>query len=167
MNQFKQNFVSPKPRTEIAWSVVLGLLVVALVTLGCGNASATPTTAPVAAPTNAPVAAPTNAPAAAPTNAAPAATTAAPAATNVAPTAAAPTTVAPAPTTAAPAPTTAPSAPISDGTHTLYRSDMKLRKVATVGAYNIKLARNPKDGDLYYLNGTDGVYHVNLTTGDT
>lgn len=171
MNQFKQKFVSSNARMEMSWSVVLGLLIVALVTLGC--ASATPTTPPVAAPTNVPAptnaSAPTTAPVAAPTNAAPAATNAAPAATNAAPTTAAPapTTAAPAPTTAAPAQTTAPAAPISDGTHTLLRPDMKLRKVATVGANNIKLARNPKDGDLYYLNGTDGVYHVDLTTGDT
>lgn len=163
MNQSKQNFGSSNTRIQISWSVVLGLLVVALVTLGCA-APAAPTTAPAAAPTNAPAAAPTNAPVAAPTEAAaptnaPTAvpTEAAPAATNAVP------TTAPA---ALPVTTVGPAS-ISDGTHTLLRSDMKIRKVATVGANNIKLARNPKDGDLYYLSGTDGVYHVNLTTGET
>lgn len=127
MNHIKQVFLASQLNTAPSWSVILGLVLVALVTLGCG-ASATP--APTAAPTAAAFASP------------PPATTAA-------------------------SGTEAPPAATPDEQHKLLRPDMKLRKVATVGAYNIKLGRNPLDGDLYYLSPDAGVYHVNPTTGDT
>jgi glucose/arabinose dehydrogenase len=47
------------------------------------------------------------------------------------------------------------------------RDDISLRKVAEVGAANIRIAQNPQDGELYYLHPENGIYHVNLETGDT
>lgn len=129
MNRIKQAFLASQPNTTPSWSVILGLMLIGLVTLGCA-APATPTPAPTAAPTNAPVAVPTTA-AAGPTN------------------------------------TAAAAAPTPDETHKLLRPDMKLRKVATVGSSNVKLGRNPLDGELYYLSPDAGVYHLNVTTGDT
>ena len=44
---------------------------------------------------------------------------------------------------------------------------MTLRKVAEVGGANIKLARNPVDGKLYYFHPQNGVYNVDLQSGDS
>lgn len=57
--------------------------------------------------------------------------------------------------------------PTPDTQHPLLRPDMSIRKVATVGGANVKLARNPMDGELYYLHPNDGVFHVDVKTGDT
>ncbi|MBC8159744.1 MAG: PQQ-dependent sugar dehydrogenase [Roseiflexaceae bacterium] len=42
----------------------------------------------------------------------------------------------------------------------LLREQVKLRKVADVGSGNIKLARSPLDGDLYYLTTGAGLFRV-------
>lgn len=143
MNRIKQTLVASQSHIELSWSVMLGLVLVALVTLGCGPAPIPPTTT---APSPVP-----------------------PTAVNqIAPTAA-PTT-APAVPTATTAPPTATPAPVSyspDGQHTLLRADMKLRKVADIGAYNVKLAQNPRDGDLYYLHPDNGVFRIDLDSGDS
>lgn len=54
-----------------------------------------------------------------------------------------------------------------EGGPVLLRDDITLRKVATVGAANVRLAQNPRDGVLYYLHPENGIYSVDLTSGDT
>ena len=53
------------------------------------------------------------------------------------------------------------SRPIQGGP-VLLRDDIALRKVVQVGGGNVALARNPRDGQLYYLNPADGVFQVAL-----
>jgi glucose/arabinose dehydrogenase len=45
----------------------------------------------------------------------------------------------------------------------LLRAGITLRKVIGVGEGNVKMARNPVDGALYYLNPANGIYGVQLT----
>ena len=60
-------------------------------------------------------------------------------------------------------PTTAPtpfeSQPIADGP-VLLRTGITLRKVIEVGANNIRLVRNPADGDVYLLDSEGGIYRI-------
>jgi len=71
-----------------------------------------------------------------------------------------PTASAPAAATSAPiAPTPFESQPIADGP-VLLRADLTLRKVLEVGANNIRLVRNPADGDVYLLNPAEGIFRI-------
>lgn len=49
----------------------------------------------------------------------------------------------------------------------LLRSGLQLRKVAEVGTGNIRLVHNPLNGEIYFLNPSEGVLHVDLATGST
>ncbi len=49
----------------------------------------------------------------------------------------------------------------------LLRSGLQLRKVADVGTGNIRLVQNPLNGEVYFLNPSEGVFHVDLATGST
>lgn len=76
-----------------------------------------------------------------------------------------------APPTAALVPPTAVSAPIEfqpieDGP-ILLRDDITLRRVAQVGGANIKLDLNPADNQLYYLHPDQGVFQLDIATGDS
>ena len=51
--------------------------------------------------------------------------------------------------------------PVSGGP-VLLRDDITLRKVVRVGGGNVAMARNPADGELYYLSPSDGVFRVGL-----
>lgn len=78
-------------------------------------------------------------------------------------------TIAPTPTVFAPAlaaPTVAPRQPIAGGP-ILLRDDISLRRVATMGSGNAKLAQNPRDGELYYLDIRNGVYRIDLQGNKT
>lgn len=84
-------------------------------------------------------------------------------------------TVAPTPTTVPPTaavipPTSVASPverqPIEDGP-ILLRDDITLRRVANIGGANIKLDRNPADNKLYYLHPDQGVFHIDVGTGDS
>src|SRR5581483_2819284 len=72
------------------------------------------------------------------------------------------------PTASHPPPTRTPTPrtpvelqPIAGGP-VLLRDDITLRKVLVVGGGNIRLARNPLDGNLYYLHPDQGIYRVDL-----
>ena len=49
--------------------------------------------------------------------------------------------------------------PIADGP-VLLRTGITLRKVIEVGANNIRLVRNPADGDVYLLDSEGGIYRI-------
>jgi len=51
--------------------------------------------------------------------------------------------------------------PVAQGP-TLLRAGITLRKVIGVGEGDVKMARNPADGDLYYLNPVNGLFRVQL-----
>lgn len=77
-------------------------------------------------------------------------------------TASAPTASAP-PASSPTAPTPFESQPIADGP-VLLRAGLTLRKVLEVGPNNIRLVRNPADGDIYLLDPAEGIFRVdNLT----
>jgi glucose/arabinose dehydrogenase len=77
-----------------------------------------------------------------------------------APTASSPTTSAPATPTSSPVtPTPFESQPIANGP-VLLRAGLTIRKVLEVGANNIRLVRNPADGDVYLLNPAEGIFRV-------
>ena len=63
-----------------------------------------------------------------------------------------------------PTPTTVAIQPVAGGP-VLLRDGLALRKLATTGAGSVKLALNPVDGLLYYLNPNTGVFKVG--TGDS
>lgn len=69
------------------------------------------------------------------------------------------------PTASAPAasslttPTPYESQPLADGP-VLLRADLTLRKVLEVGASNIRLVRNPADGDVYLLDPEEGIFRI-------
>jgi glucose/arabinose dehydrogenase len=67
---------------------------------------------------------------------------------------------------AAPPLTAVESQPVAGGP-VLLRDGIALRKVAEVGGGNIRLARNPVSGAVYYLNPASGVFRVELDTGAT
>ena len=69
-----------------------------------------------------------------------------------------PTESAPATSSLAPA-TPFESQPIADGP-VLLRADLTLRKVLEVGANNIRLVRNPANGEIYLLNPAEGIFRV-------
>lgn len=78
-------------------------------------------------------------------------------------------TVAPTPTVLTPtsaSPTPTPRQPIAGGP-LLLRDDITLRQVAATGTGNAKLARNPRDGELYYLDIRNGVYRIDLQGNKT
>jgi glucose/arabinose dehydrogenase len=76
------------------------------------------------------------------------------------PTASSPTASAPATATSSPAtPTPFESQPIADGP-VLLRAGLTLRKVLEVGANNIRLVRNPANGEVYLLNPAEGIFRV-------
>ncbi len=52
--------------------------------------------------------------------------------------------------------------PVAGGP-TLLRDGITLRKVLGVGGGNIKLARNPADGKIYFLHPTNGLFRLDLT----
>ena len=58
-----------------------------------------------------------------------------------------------------PTPTPFESQPIADGP-VLLRTDISLRKVIEVGPNNIRLVRNPADGDVYLLDSEGGIYRI-------
>ncbi len=157
MNDSSHGFVASKTSIAFSWTAIFGLMLVALILLGCG-----PTTPPTRIPSPVPAA-----------TLVPNSPTAIPASPTTAPTepvsvsinTVAPTTTIP--PNAPPTATRVPPSPTPDAQHKLVRPDMKLRKVADVGAFNIKLARNPRDGELYYLHPDDGVFHLDLKTSDT
>src|SRR6185436_9108414 len=66
------------------------------------------------------------------------------------------------PTETQPAPFT--TQPIAGGP-VLLRADITLRKVMEVGANNIRIVRNPVDGDIYLLNPTEGIFRISDISG--
>ena len=56
-------------------------------------------------------------------------------------------------------PTPFESQPIADGP-ILLRADLTLRKLLEVGANNIRLVRNPANGDVYLLNPAEGIFQI-------
>src|SRR5258705_452458 len=82
-----------------------------------------------------------------------------------APAASSPTASAPATATNAPAtPTPFESQPVADGP-VLLRAGLTLRKVLEVGANNIRLVRNPANGEVYLLNPAEGIFRVSDISG--
>ena len=77
-----------------------------------------------------------------------------------APTASSPTASALATATSSPVPPTPfESQPIADGP-VLLRAGLTLRKVLETGANNIRLVRNPANGEVYLLNPAEGIFRV-------
>jgi glucose/arabinose dehydrogenase len=153
-----------------SWYVSSILVIVLMAASGCQPTGSTPTTGPGATPANVATATIVTSPAAAPTQATTAGASATPTPTQPATAsavpapAASPTPAATQPAGASPVPgarTRVEVQPIPQGP-VLLRDGITLRKVIAVGEGNVKLARSPTDGQLYYLNPANGIYRVQL-----